>query len=1064
MRNYYTDTEFNELVDSLVDAVENFNLVVFIGAGISLSQGYPNWNGYIEKLVHFWQFNIRNFEETAGKIDNKLLSCFDEILKSNNTNKRKIDLLHTLLNDVLGEKFPEVKLDFEKYFFNNVVPDFIENSILTNLIKLNPMFITSNYDFEIERHLKRSKQKGTFVPINNLREFRDLNSVLRSNDVLHLHGTTNGDSNFFVNSSYDYSRQYLKQPNDFNKLREWFQDKNPVVLFLGSSMEEEEILSLLPATAKNFALMKANSSETDIFRNLYNKTYQNNNNTTIFWYGDSYDELDEKLNEIIAAVQSKLDIPESVEDWSTLHTIATEDDLYRATLEKYIEDDRFLFDIFKTEDSELIDKILRNIFRSDVLFEKVFNISSFLVMLNNNFEKLDKLQVSLIIQGYKSMKLNIHWVEVFNTFERIKKLKEVTKKDLNEIRRNLSYQQDLVRTAFSSDAILMGYWLTEQLQSTHSYFRSIYHGDKIISIELSSEMIPSIVEQIADEFGYRYKPFKDILSDDLIKIMYESLLNKKVFLDDMPILEKFPELLLETRLFQRILVYIDNNSKLNDSVINNLIKKIDFADTIFGHELNTFIDNNKVKLEEEGIQFIEEYRDGISKGELGIVHPKSFIDNNQLLGETVESIVEILLPSQEESMTTREDFYSEKTYQATADFLLGSLKRNDEISDKVKEIILEEGHLLYPRYEKLFMELLANESDEYNSELQSKVQSIFLENFDLDVFSWEEKHFFKVLIDKEEFDHPVFEKLLQVNVNQLNYDYGFSDKVRPELIDVNDFINTELGRYLDILIQLNKKCTSKQSRIENIVSTLKSKEFREFTQGALSTVESSINIDEITINTFQGYCYSIYGFKEEDMEKFVSAGKELLIKGLVNEFNKNNLFMLSLIMINPNDYKMKIKWDEINFSQLVDIILQRKIEYQYETQWIEEIILNDKDGQYGRSIMYSLTNDDALIEKSEKVLEIFERNIENYTEKIDVDLLPDSIERQGDIKKKDLLHKLFFLLLDHAKIAKSYFGSDSISSLMKQLDSDSKKKLVNHPNLSTILSPLEIEDLRRQID
>ncbi|MBO0455894.1 SIR2 family protein [Enterococcus hulanensis] len=1064
MENYYTETEFNELVNSLVDAVGNFNLVVFIGAGISLSQGYPNWNGYIEKLIHFWQFNIRNFEETEGKIDNKLLTCFDEILKSSNTNKRKIDLLHTLLNDVLGEKFSEVKLDFEKYFFNNVVPDYIENSILTNLIKLNPMFITSNYDFEIERHLKRSKQKGTFIPINNLREFRDLDGILRSNDVLHLHGTTNGDSNFFVNSSYDYSRQYLKQPDDFNKLRKWFQDKNPVVLFLGSSMEEEEILSLLPATTKNFALMKANSNETDIFRNLYNKTYQKNNNTTIFWYGDSYDVLDEKLNEIITAVQSKLDIPESIDDWSTLHTIAIEDDLYKSTLEKYIEDDHFLFDIFKTEDSELVDKILRNIFSSDILFEKVINISSFLVMLNKNFEKLDKLQVSSIIQGYKSMKLNIHWVEVFNIFERIKNLKEVTKKDLNEIRKNLSYQQDLVRTAFSSDAILMGYWLTEQLQSTHSYFRSIYHGDKIISIELSSEMIPLIVEQIADEFRYRYKTFKDILSDDLIEIIYESLLNEKVFLDDTPIFEKFPESLLETRLFQRILVNIDNKNKLNDSVINNLIKIIDFTDNFFGHELNTFIDNHKVKLEEEGIQLIEEYRDGISKGELGIVHPKSFIDNHQILGETVENIVEILLSSQEESMTTREDFYSEKTHQATSDFLISSLKRNDEISNKIKEIILKEGYLLYPKYEKLFMELLASESDEYDSELQSKVQNIFLENFDLDVFSWEEKQFFEVLIDKEKFNHPAFERLLQVNVNKLNYDYGYSDKTRPELIDVNDFINTELGRYLALLIQLNKKSPSKQSKIKNIVSTVKSKEFREFTQGALSTVESPLNIDKITINTFQGYCYSLYGFKKEDLEEFVPAGKELLIKGYVNDFNKNNLFILSLFMINPEDDNMKVKWAEINFSQLIDVILQSKIEYQYENQWIKEVILNDRDGQYGRSIVYSLTNDDALIEKSEKVFEIFERNIKSYSRKIDIDLLPDSIKEQKDVKKKDLLYKLFFLLLDNAKIAKSYFGSDSISNLMKQLDSGLKKRLVSHPNLPTVLSPLEIENLRRQID
>lgn len=1062
MKKYYTETEFNDLVTSLVDAVENFNLVVFIGAGISLSQGYPNWNGYIEKLIHFWQFNIRNFEEAKGKIDNRLLSCFDEILKSNNTNKRKIDLLHTLLYDILGEKFFEVKLDFEKYFFNNVAPDYIENSILTDLIKLNPIFITSNYDFEIERHLKRSKQPGTFTPINNIREFRDSDSVLRSNDVLHLHGTTNGDSNFFVNSSYDYSRQYLKQPDEFNNLREWFQEKNPVVLFLGSSMEEEEILSLLPATTKNFALMKANSNETRIFRNLYNKTYQKNNNTTIFWYGDSYDSLGKKLNEIVSSVQSKLDIPESIDDWNTLHTISTEDIVYREILEKYIEDDRFLFDIFKTEDSRLEEKILRNIFSSDILFGKVINISSFWVMLNNNFEVLDKLQVGTIIQGYKSMKLNIHWLEVFDIFEKLKNLREIEQADLNEIRKNLSHQQELVRTSFSSDASLMGYWLVEQLQLPHSYYRSIFYGDKIISINLKSEMIPLIVESITDEFRYRYLSAKEILSDDLIKIINVSLLNGRIYLDKIPILDNFPEPLLETRLFQRLLVSIDNTRRLNDSILNRLINKIDFSDTFFGFELNTFIDYHKDRLEENSIKIAENYRDGISDGEVSIVHSKSFIDNRQILEETIENTVEILLSSQEESMTEREDFFTERTYQATADFLISSLKRDDEISGKVKKMILEKGCFLYPKYEKLFLELLL--SEEYDFELKDEAEKIFLKKFSGDDFSWEEKKFFQKLVDNDKFNHPALEKLFHVNVNELNYEYIYLDKERPELLDLNDFINTELGGYLDILIQLNKKDHSKQSAIKDIVSIVESKNFREFTQGALSTTDSSIDIDEVTINVFQGYCYSIYGFKKEDLVKFLSAGKELLAKGYVDDFNKNNLFLLSLSMINPSDDKTHVNWSEINFSQLIDVVLQSEIEYQYENQWVEAIILNDKDGQYGRSIMYSLTNDNALIAKSEKVLEIFQRNISRYSEKIDIDLLPDSIKNQEDLKKKELLIKLFFLLLDNSKIAKSYFGSSSLSTLMEQLDSDLKKKLANHPNLPTVLSPLEIEDLRRLIE
>ncbi|HAC2255601.1 TPA_asm: hypothetical protein GJJ45_08265, partial [Listeria monocytogenes] len=141
MVQYYTDKEFTDLTHTLAKAVKDFNLVVFVGAGTSLSQGYPNWNGYIEKLIHFWQFNIQHVAGGKVTVTNELLSQFDEILNSNTTPKRKIDLLHTLLQDILEEDFKEVKLNFEEYFFKDVVPDYIENSVLVEMIKLDPIFI-----------------------------------------------------------------------------------------------------------------------------------------------------------------------------------------------------------------------------------------------------------------------------------------------------------------------------------------------------------------------------------------------------------------------------------------------------------------------------------------------------------------------------------------------------------------------------------------------------------------------------------------------------------------------------------------------------------------------------------------------------------------------------------------------------------------------------------------------------------------------------------------------------------------------------------------------------------
>ncbi|EAC9043829.1 hypothetical protein KV61_11245 [Listeria monocytogenes] len=1062
MVQYYTDKEFTDLTHTLAKAVKDFNLVVFVGAGTSLSQGYPNWNGYIEKLIHFWQFNIQHVAGEEMKVTNELLSRFDGILNSNTTPKRKIDLLHTLLQNILGEDFKDVKLNFEEYFFKEVVPDYIENSVLVEMIKLDPIFITSNYDFEIERHLKRSKQKGAFKPINNIREFAESNNILRSGDVLHLHGTTQGNWDFFVNSSVDYSRQYLKGSKDFNSLSKWFEKKQPVVLFIGSSMEEEEILALLPATTKNFALMKANSSETQGLREIYNQTYQNNNNTTIFWYGDSYDDLPGKVAEIVKITQNELETPQSIDDWNTLHIMSTDDELFKEILEKHIEDERFLFDIFKADDSDLEEKILKNTLNSQVLLGEISNISSFWTMIDRKFDTLDEKQLQAIISIFQKQRLSVYWEEIFKVFEKLKESEPIGQDDINKMRRNLSQEQEIIETAFSSDADLMGYWLIEQLQKETSNRRSIFYDDEIISINLKSEIIPLIVKLMTDETRYIYWSFKEIISDELIRIIYVSLLNDKMLLDNKSILDNCPDLLLESHPFQRILVSIDNEVGLNDSIINKLITKIDFSNTIFGSELNSFSRKHKSEIEELGIEISRDYQDMIFGVESGFVHQKSFIDINQILSEDMDTILEILLPKQNDSSSKRKDFFYENTYQETSKFLLSLLNKNDEVSRKVKQIILEKGLLLYPIYDKLFVEILVN--DTYCTELRNESLNIFLEKFSLKSFSCEEKKFFESLIDKEEFTNKAFEKLLQVNVNELNYDYVYVDKTRPELIEVNDFINTELGRYLGILIKLNKKEYSRRSEIKNIISQVNSKPFREFSQGALSLVNSSVDLEEITINTFQGYSYVVRGFQKESLEKFKSVSQELLKKGLVNDFNKDNLFILSLFMINPSDEEVKVNWSEINFSGFIDIILQNEVEFDYEEQWIKNIILKDEDGQYGMKILHSIGRELALIDKSKKLIDIFEETINRYAAKIKFNLFLHAIEKQDNPQKKDLLIRFFFLLLDNAKLAQGYFGSGKLADLMKQLDSNLQKKLAKHSKLSTILSPLEIENLKREIE
>lgn len=78
--------------------------------------------------------------------------------------------------------------------------------------------------------------------------------------------------------------------------------------------------------------------------------------------------------------------------------------------------------------------------------------------------------------------------------------------------------------------------------------------------------------------------------------------------------------------------------------------------------------------------------------------------------------------------------------------------------------------------------------------------------------------------------------------------------------------------------------------------------------------------------------------------------------------------------------------------------------------------------------------------------------------------MPYRIEKQQNVEKKELTIKFFFLLLGNSKISKNYFGKDTLMKIMKLLDLALRKRLSMSSNLATIVTPLEIEELKREID
>ncbi|HFI0056927.1 TPA: SIR2 family protein, partial [Streptococcus suis] len=228
------DSSYKRLVTDLSEAIKQQKLVIFVGAGVSISQGYPKWNEYVDHLIKYWQGQV--LAESKNKnIRIEQIKIFDLISKLDVSNKRKVELVNQELRTIFEKDFENRRLDFEKAYFKHLLPFSTINPTLQHLASLNAILITSNYDYEIENHFKLLK--NTVKTINDLNEFQQSRKgKLVPGDILHIHGTPDCDVKYFVSSSSDYSRTYLRNRENYNGLVNWFQKTRPTVLFIGASL------------------------------------------------------------------------------------------------------------------------------------------------------------------------------------------------------------------------------------------------------------------------------------------------------------------------------------------------------------------------------------------------------------------------------------------------------------------------------------------------------------------------------------------------------------------------------------------------------------------------------------------------------------------------------------------------------------------------------------------------------------------------------------------------------------------------------------------------------------
>lgn len=939
LHRFNTEETINQMVEDISAAQRELSLVCVIGAGVSISQGYPDWNHYVLELIDYWRFHLDTIVERKDtkreKVNREDLVFLEWLRNAKYTNKRKVDLVNYIVeqysksasdNEMDSSNiYSEVVNECEQFLFLKLPPTKSRNLVLEQLVRMHTTFVTTNYDQQIENSIIRQVAQNPVI-------YSDITEVPTSfqiDSVIHIHGMPLKNIRMFVSSSTSYSQLYLGNTEFRSKFQGFFSNKKKIVfLFIGCSMEEEEVLSLLEIPGiklVKYALMRYNSTGNDDDDQFQNKKiadfYKEKRLVKFIWFGDEFSDLPTFIENLVKRVNANKisDTLQSDDLKLNLSNLDGPDLLSNINLGVSDRDYYLVDSIFKqTYETDKLLQVVEIGVQSDLINKKVvaqaFNFPNFWNSVDRVFQKLSeesKNKILAIIAKLQGWNRNV-LQNVVNIC--LTSIQSVTLTAGQRASFLMRYLGTILRSDYIDEVLidsqLRCLWLIEQLRQDR-ITDDVAAGDATFDFDNSTYRRLLIVLSSLSKEHY-LSEFKWMDKYTVVGLLYSLISDQRLMYHGKRV---FPSKFYQNLIIQKILIHIDLNDGLSDDQLAALVSGIDFGQRFLGAEMNEFvIKHPSPKAERTGY-----YINGIISGVAGWVTDKPFLDvSRPENAQQVDALIKQLSELPRTTVLDKQNPLIEYNLNGQNTVLLRSLNSDDtwaahpDLNNHFLKIMLHDYPELVINYRKTITTLLSTGLTK--AALSPDLAMLYIRlalNYKIDIFDGEDKEFLETAVKyfSKKPDSEIYKYLFREVQPELLVKNQENELFEPgqSSIDLNRFINTSVGNYYMLLEVLETDAEEVFKRYDELFKEKISKlsnPLRSYLKGRFFPDISEDDPERQSEQAFIGYAHR-FRANPSAAEYYADVVVKILKMQVKDEFLTAHIGMAFAVALKPTDERLK---------------------------------------------------------------------------------------------------------------------------------------------------------------